>query len=442
MSRSTTENDESLQARALNRVVRAETWRRERIVNHFRFALFSLIGLAEWAERSGQDHTHLTVMPFVFLSWGVIVEIFNLTWIRRQFKSWMPAALTTIDITVLTIAMRIIYGHALQYDEPTLREIDRAMVGLLVLVAANIIRFSWRTSIWSGVCALVSLGYLRIYSNTLQDTAILTDFLVFAAVVALLVYANRSFRTVTERLIFDLRKVQQQRLSSLRALVAGVTHEINSPLGAISGNVQLTQRAAQTLEELTKGDEPGTRRALDGLKQAGDGNLTAITRISSIIGALGDFARIDDTEVRQVDIRHDIDTCVTLLSTEAGDRIEFVRQYTEPLEITCRPAQLNQVFMHVLRNAVQSIEGSGCVTVSGTREAEAICIEVADTGRGIPKRNLDGIFDLQFGRKGERVGMGLGLPISHNIVQDHAGTIEVKSTVGAGTTVTIRLPTG
>jgi signal transduction histidine kinase len=440
MRKRITESEEILHARALSRIVRAETWRRERIVNHFRFLLFSLIGLAEWVSRAGHGHPHLTAAPFIFLGWGVTVEIFTLTWLRKDFKPWMPAATTTIDIIALTVIMHIIYGHAVAFGEQSAREIERAMVGLLVLLSANIIRFSWRTSLWSGVCALAALGYLRVYSDTLGQTAVFTDVLVFAGFVALLIYGNRNFRAMTERLLFDLRRAREQRLASLRALVAGVAHEVNSPLGAISANAQLSSRAVEMIEQRAEGTDPETRHALASLKLHRETSLEAVDRISSIIRALRDFARLDESEVEKVDLRSMIDNCIELVSTEAGDHIRFAVQYPQPLEVMCRPADLNQVFMHVLTNAVQSIDGAGSIRVSGTREADMIRIEITDTGRGIEKKNLDGIFDLHLGRKGERVGVGLGLPISHSIVQDHGGTITVESSVNVGTTVTISLP--
>jgi len=432
--------DEELHKRAFREVLRAESWRRERIINIFRIVLIVSIGVAEWMGRSGVDHDHVTAMPFVFLTWGAALAVFNFTWFRKNFRDWIPAVITAIDIAVLTIVVRIVYAHAAEFGEPLDKEIERAMIALIVILGVNVIRFSWRTTLWSGVCAVTAFTYLRIYSGSWQENTIPTDFMLFAGVVALLIYANSSFRTVTERLLVDLRDAQERRLSSLKALVAGVTHELNSPLGALSSGVQTSSRAVEILGDGIEVADPEIRRALDSLEKAGESNQSAIARISRIIGALGDFAGIDEAEVTQVDLRGSLDTCVELLSAETGDRIEVSTRYHDDLEAICHPAQLNQVFMHILRNAVQSIEGRGKITIEGRREGDAVRIDVNDTGRGIPDKQLNGIFSLQFGRKGDRVGMGLGLPISHSIVLDHGGTIDINSAAGPGTTVTLRLP--
>lgn len=433
-------DDSILETRALNQVVWAESWRRERIVNHFRFAMFTLIGLAEWAERSGHDHPHLTAVPFLFISWGLTVGAFNFTYLKRAFKAWIPGAITAIDITILTIAIRIIFRHALDFGEETAREIDRAMMGLILLISVNVIRFSWRTSLWSGICALASLAYLRGYSDTFHQTAIITDFLIFAAEVGLLIYANNTFRTTTKRLLFDLRRAQQMRLTSLRTLVAGVSHEVNSPLGAISSNVQLTSQIAEILEKGPQGEAPEVGRALSSLREARETSLKAIERIGSILESLRDFACVDEGEIKRIDLRESIGTCIDLLSAETEGRIEFTQRYSGPLDVMGRPAELNQVFMHLLRNAIESIEGEGEVTIDGVLDAKEIRIDIADTGKGIAKKDIEGIFDLQFGRKGDRVTMGLGLPISRSIVLDHGGSIDIESAIGSGTRVVVRLP--
>lgn len=434
------EKENTLRAKALQRIVREESRQRERIINHYRFAIFTLIGLAEWWGRSGHDHDHLTMMPFIFMAWGIAIGLLNFTVLKKYFKQWLPAAITTLDVTVLVVSIRIIYTHAIQFDEPALREIDRALMGLIVLLSVNVIRFSWKITLWSGFCAIVSLVDLRIYSGSLGSSAILTDLLVISVVVGLLMYANITFRRVTERLLIDLRLVQERRLAELRALVAGVTHEMNSPLGTISGNAQVSLRAVEKLQESFKEVGEKVRQALVAIEQVTESNQVAIHRISSIVQILGDYSRVDDAEEKRVDLGEGLDSCLELLSEEIGDRIEILREYTNLPPTYCRPAQLNQVFMHLLKNAIQSIDGPGKIVITGKRENDDVVIAISDNGCGISEKRLAGIFDLQISRRGERMGMGLGLPISRSIMQDHDGTITIDSEADIGTTVILRLP--
>src|SRR5690606_32535550 len=120
--------------------------------------------------------------------------------------------------------------------------------------------------------------------------------------------------------------------------------------------------------------------------------------------------------------------------------ITVVKQYGDIPKIACYPGQLNQAFLSILRNAVDSIEVPGTVRIETRTVTDAVEIEIADTGRGIPKERLDRIFDIGFSSSGTRVKMGSGLSSSYSIVQRHEGDIRIESEMGKGTTVTIRLP--
>ena len=122
------------------------------------------------------------------------------------------------------------------------------------------------------------------------------------------------------------------------------------------------------------------------------------------------------------------------------NRIEVVREYGELPEILCYPSQINQVFMNVLSNASQAIEGRGTITISTSRDAANAYVKISDSGHGIPTEDVSKIFDPGFTTKGVGVGTGLGLSISYNILEKHGGTARVNSAVGKGTDFTIILP--
>ena len=121
-------------------------------------------------------------------------------------------------------------------------------------------------------------------------------------------------------------------------------------------------------------------------------------------------------------------------------RIETVVEFGDIPAVNCYPNQLNQVFMNVLTNAMEAIEGAGTVTIETTSDGEYIHVKISDTGIGIPQDELPRIFDSGFTTKGVGVGTGLGLSTSFNILENHGARTIVDSEVGKGTNFTIVLP--
>ena len=149
---------------------------------------------------------------------------------------------------------------------------------------------------------------------------------------------------------------------------------------------------------------------------------------------------LDEAELQRADVHECIETTLTLMGHLLRDRIQVVRQFGEIPEITCYPDRLNQAIMNVLTNAAQAIEDRGEIRILTHREDETVVIQIADTGVGIPPEQLGRILDPKLRTKGVKVGMGLGLCISYQIIQEHNGAIGVESQVGEGTTVAIALP--
>ena len=118
----------------------------------------------------------------------------------------------------------------------------------------------------------------------------------------------------------------------------------------------------------------------------------------------------------------------------------MVKKYGDLSPVFCSPGQLNQVFMQVLKNALQAIEDVGTITITSHEDSDKVYVRIHDTGTGIPREELDRLFDFGFNQKTDRVMMGFGLVTSHHIIQAHQGDIDVKSEEGKWTEVTIRLP--
>jgi signal transduction histidine kinase len=252
---------------------------------------------------------------------------------------------------------------------------------------------------------------------------------------------NRELRETQAQL------VQSAKMASLGTLVAGVAHEINTPIGSISANTDLVRRASQIVKQRLEAEnaliehaDEKLRLAIETLEKASETELLACERISTIVKSLRNFARLDESEEKQVDLHEGIDSTLILLRHELEKGIEIVKHYGDLPKVLCYPSQLNQVFMNLLTNAVVALKGQGAITITTAREGDEVLLRFADTGTGIPPEDLERIFDPGFTTKGVGVGTGLGLSICYRIVQDHRGTIDVTSDVGKGTEFTVRLP--
>ncbi len=254
--------------------------------------------------------------------------------------------------------------------------------------------------------------------------------------------ANRELRETQAQL------VQSGKMASLGMLVAGVAHEINTPIGSISANTDLVKRAAEIVKKRIEAEDMPAelaedqklQRAVEILQQASETELLACERISSIVKSLRNFARLDESEEKRVDLHEGIDSTLTLLAHELKKGVEVVKHYGDLPEVVCFSSQLNQVFMNLLNNAILAMKQKGTITITTARDGDHVVLRFADTGMGISSENLERVFDPGFTTKGVGVGTGLGLSICYRIIQDHQGTIEVSSEVGNGTEFAMRLP--
>ena len=176
------------------------------------------------------------------------------------------------------------------------------------------------------------------------------------------------------------------------------------------------------------------------LKNNGKGTLEAGERIATLVRSLKNFARLDEAEYQKADVLEGLDSALTLMESELRGRVEVVREYGEVPLIECYPGQLNQVFINLLQNASQAIEGQGRITVRGQMRDDYIRIEIADTGKGIEAERLASIFDFGISAEGQRVKMGSGLSTAYTIVQRHGGEIRLESQLDVGTRALVSVP--
>ncbi len=254
--------------------------------------------------------------------------------------------------------------------------------------------------------------------------------------------------------------IQQEKMSSIGQLAAGVAHEINNPIGFISSNLNTLRRYAERLKayvaavDASAGELPDeTRRRLADARRENkidylvpdiealvNESLDGAERVKGIVKDLKSFSRVDETESKAADINAGIDSTINIVWSELKCKATVERDFGELPQTLCNIGQLNQVFMNVLVNAAHAMETQGRITVKTWADEKNIYVRIADTGSGIPPDKLQKIFDPFFTTKAVGKGTGLGLSIAYDIVKRHNGDIEVQSEPGKGTAFTIRIP--
>jgi signal transduction histidine kinase len=246
--------------------------------------------------------------------------------------------------------------------------------------------------------------------------------------------------------VIQTQLVMQEKMASLGNLVAGVAHEINSPIGAVVSAADSNMRCMNKFRAfIAEHGSPPFPAECDRLLGVLDGNSAVIAeasvRITNIVRSLKMFARLDEAEYQKADIHEGIESTLTLLEHETRGRVTITRDFEALPPVTCYPSQLNQVFMNLLTNASQAIQkGDGKIHIATRRKDDDVAISITDNGIGIEATDIDKVFDPGFTTKGVGVGTGLGLSITHNIIRKHHGDITVTSSPGKGTTFVITLP--
>ena len=239
--------------------------------------------------------------------------------------------------------------------------------------------------------------------------------------------------------------MQLEKMASLGGLVAGVAHEINTPLGALRSNTDTFLRLANKVRDfLMERNQPGDAELLellDRLHEPAQVSETAVERIVRIVNSLRSYARIDKPEMEEVDINEGIESTLTLVHHDLKNRVALSKEFASLPPVQCYPNQLNQAFLNILVNASHAISENGEIRIRTYRVDDYhIGVSISDTGTGIEPELLDKIFLPGFTTKRAEHGTGLGLSIVHQIVEQHHGRIDVHSEVGKGTTINIVLP--
>jgi signal transduction histidine kinase len=232
--------------------------------------------------------------------------------------------------------------------------------------------------------------------------------------------------------------VQSEKMRSLGQLVAGVAHELNNPIGFVHANLQLLDEYVTRLLQPDLGPEK-RRKTQEAISKLLTRSREGTERVKRIVQDLRTFSRTDQAELQQVKLEDEIDRTLALIEPRLKG-IEVVREYGELPPVRCFAGQLNQVFLNLLMNACDALDGRGTIRIVTRAQSPGVMLRFEDDGPGMPPEVLSRIFEPFFTTKAVGKGTGLGLSLSHGIVARHGGHMEVDSRPGAGARFTIRLP--
>lgn len=267
--------------------------------------------------------------------------------------------------------------------------------------------------------------------------------------------------------------VKSEKLASLGQLAAGVAHEINNPVGFVKANFKILEEYFQQFSELfhlyreleQQAREGGGYGALnDSTLTASANNVTqhresldldfmledlqdilsssfeGLNRVTKIAADMKAFAHTEDEQAQEADLNQLIETAIRLTKNDHQHKARIVTEFSSLSSLRCWPPRLTQVLVNLLVNGAQAIEQNGSIKIKTYQQEQTIYVEVLDNGCGMSKEVMEKIFDPFYTTKPVGTGTGLGLHISHSIVEKHGGDIHAKSIPGKGSCFTMTLP--
>lgn len=341
-------------------------------------------------------------------------------------KSKMPNVINFDEKTAQTIAAKEIsvcnslieYLNAKPFKQPILRIVVpvyhvQNLIGVIVLLSYQKRELNEEIEILEAISSQLSNAITRaeLYQKNIQTVKELQN-------------------TLKELKETQIQLINSEKMASLGQLVAGVAHEINTPVASIKSNNGIVAKLLGSIED---------SELKEMLTDINEIDKEAVNRISNIVTSLKKFVRLDEAELQEADINKELDLTLELIRHETKNRIDIIKNYGEIPAIKCFPNMLNQVFTNILINACQAIEGKGSITITTEYKDKKLIVKIKDTGKGIPKNQLNKIFTAGFTTKSSGVGTGLGLAICTKIIEKHHGEIIVNSEEGKGSEFVITI---
>lgn len=271
-------------------------------------------------------------------------------------------------------------------------------------------------------------------------------------------------QTLSELKNTQTQLVNAEKMASLGQLTAGIAHEINNPINFVTSNIRPLRRDVNDLLDLVKRIESlleGNDRLQNQAQAIKDeldynyltkeiellinGMEEGAFRTAEIVKGLRTFSRLDESDLKKVNLNEGIDSTLILLNSSMSGRIEVVKDYDEDALVECYPGKLNQVFMNILNNAIQAIHSAeknekSKLYIRTKAQTNTVEIEIRDSGPGMTEEVKARIFEPFFTTKPVGQGTGLGLSIVYSIIESHKGQIRIETAPGVGTAFIITLP--
>ena len=341
-------------------------------------------------------------------------------------KSKMPKVINFDEKTTETIEAKEIsvfnslieYTDAKPFKQPVLRIIVpvhhmQNLTGIIVLLCYQKRGLNEEIEILEAISSQLSNAITRaeLYQKNIQTVKELQN-------------------TLKELKETQIQLINSEKMASLGQLVAGVAHEINTPVASIKSNNGIVAKLLNSIQDT---------ELKEMLTDINEIDKEAVNRISNIVTSLKKFVRLDEAELQEADINKELDLTLELIRHETKNRIEIIKNYGEIPAVKCFPNMLNQVFTNILINACQAIEGRGTITITTEYKDKKLIVKIKDTGKGIPRNQLNKIFTAGFTTKSSGIGTGLGLAICTKIIEKHKGEIIVNSEEGKGSEFVITI---
>ena len=404
-----------------------------------------------------------TAVTSALLVIGAVISVYAYRLARREQRlaaaGWMCVAFDVVTLILLPLSWYASVGGP-EMTPSFLLKTDLVPVCLMLIAANGMTLRPVYPLVVTGASLLLYGGFLAC---ALFDARALFSFDVAEAVMGEAVHpglfvwrmltigffgglfawsAAQGHRTVREAVELEAANaearrlqgelVMQGRLSAMAGLVAGVAHEINTPLGVVRSSVQTIGSAAKRLT--------GEERVMGVLRENVETAGEATRRIGGMVRRLRDFAGLDQAEVQEVDLEAALDRTVELLDPGVKGAVRVVREYAGGVSVIGRAKEIHQALFTLVSNAFEAMGGEGELRLGTARREGGVAVTIEDTGRGMGQEELARLFEIRFAAKRERVGVRMGLAMARSIVERHGGRIEVESEPGRGTRFTITLP--
>lgn len=418
--------------------------------------------------KNGEPRESILIVDDTPANLEVLIRLFQNEGYRMRALTSGPMALRAMeheipDIVLLDVNMPEMNGY----------EVCRVMKATESLKNIPVIFISALSEVFDKVAAFESGGvdYITKPVQIEEALARVKTHLALHHYKELLEEKNRALRETLDQLQeTQSHLISSEKMASIGVLTAGIAHEINNPISFInssliglSKNIRffldiqnrysdlMLNPGKESLQELEQyKQDHDYKERLEEIVTLTDNILAGSKRISGIVKSLRTFSRLDERDMKEVDLHEIIESTLVLLHHKVSNRINIIRQFGELPPVNCFPAKISQVIMNLLTNAIDAIEAKEGSTnpenitlssaVRVVKGNEVATVTIKDSGCGIREEIMQKIFDPFFTTKPVGKGMGLGLSISNEIIRAHGGWIEVTRPEEGGSSFTLFLP--